>query len=285
MPNEVSSRGPNATTIHYFDFNDFLSLCDIVKTLPDLYIYLNERGKLAAWGRPLLTRECDLYAYYLTHAGRLDSTIVASDLIGEWDRLTSQNYREYVEMIEAYKETKVFTLLIEEVRRCVTDFSDYKPGLAGELALSQQQINFLVARKLNALRLIERREFCKRMRDKMTLADASSIGFNFFAAFNDSRDSAILFLASREPRDKRRKCLETLMVYLSVTQHLSEVVGVATENLSVDGGRSCDFAIYNPATAENHDPDDVKLCQRLFKDIEVVRLNVFPGQSRRIINP
>ena len=77
-------RTKDGIPLHYFSYDDFITLCQKLMSYPDLMDYLNERTKIPAWSTPFIRDEKNAYAYFLTHKGKFNSSLISSDFKNQW---------------------------------------------------------------------------------------------------------------------------------------------------------------------------------------------------------
>lgn len=279
---ELSRRDESGIPIHFCSFNDFVILSQHLMTLPDLFEYLNERGSIPAWATPMLNNEKDAYAYYHNHQGKFSPTICLEDFNNQWDNMVD-NQERYTEKVLEDEESEFYNSIISNMREIDTDLVDKIPQYIEVVENADNPIRFEILKQLNRLRRLHRREVSKKFIEKIKLADNCARGFNYFAYFTENPDVIFVFLASRNKREKRVEELSVLVYCINSTYDAKQVIGIATQNFSINEDRIFDFMAADYST-KDFDPNTVKRCKELFGKINFHRLYDFPEDCRKIID-
>lgn len=284
IPMDLNRRRGRGASIHQLSYKDFIILCQHLMTLPDLIDYLNERSNIPSWSTPELNNEKDAYAYYTTHKGKFPPTIQLADIQGQWDELVSDGSHLYDEKLRADKYAELFARILSTLHESVpTEGAVVPEYIRGQLN-NDTTSRIMVARSLNRIRRVARREISKKLIEKGKLASTSKQGFNYCAFLSDDRRTMFLFLASRNDRTKRLEEMSVLLRCLLSIYEIDFAIGVGTEDMPSKVGRSFDFLMMDKAFRET-EPKLVDICKKHFGDLNLQRHNDFPSQSGRLIIP
>ena len=284
IDDKLDNRTRQNIPIHYLTYNDFIVLCRQLKTLPDLITYLNERSKIPKWSTPLLGDEKNVYAYYLMNKAEFSYNVCRNSFLNSWETLTIKYREKYFKKIDEDKQADLFQEILNEMYEIDPMITQFEPNYEKRVSSIKDPNRVEISRSLNRIKLIYRREICKRLFKKLELADTNPLGFNYFSIASEDRKTLYFFLCSRHERHKRLEELRTFSTLLyDICKDIDRVVGVATENLHSDSGRSFDYILLEGIVREQDEKLLKKFKETFFKDMEYNQLYDFPDDKPQII--
>lgn len=264
--------------VHIFMRNDFELIALELDTIPDFLTYLDIREQL--YDREILipwVSERDYLALYKMRPdmiqgalnGEVDSVAISE---GHWDSYIQSNKSQ--ERDKSNKNSYVVDEIIKEFRASigyagpvVDGRNDSVPGTTeGYLATINQ---------LASLTRIERRACGDYFIPCLRRADKSGHAHTLYLI--PEKNKGVLFLSTTKSREQRVEVLRSLCAMAYCRFNLSEVIGIATENMTTTG-RSHDFAYIKDVDFENR-AELIDAASKTFGNMRHIRHSEYGGDA------
>lgn len=273
-------RAKNNIPIHYFSYNDFITLCQKLMSLPDLMDYLEQRANIPAWATPKFGDEKNAYAYYLTNKGKFSSSIIISDFDNKWDELTTKYKDAFQEKEKEDENVYIFNEILKTFSTKEPIELPNRPSYVQSVTKINDPNRINVTRIINRIRRIHRREISKKLLEKIIKAEKSELGFNYFAYKTDDPETIFLFLSSRNSRTKRVEELTIMIDCVNNILNPKRVIGIATESENALKGRSFDIMCLEDVPPSDRN-EDIENCKQFFGEFNMGFEYDFPADKRR----
>lgn len=145
LDDKLENRTKQNIPIHYLTYNDFIVLCQNLKTLPDLMNYLDERAKIPKWSRPQLADEKNIYAYYLMNKAEFPYSVKRVDFINKWEILTVKYKEKYSKKIMEDNETELFDQILKAMYSSDPIMTQFAPTFLKRLVLQKTRTELRLA--------------------------------------------------------------------------------------------------------------------------------------------
>ena len=186
------------TPISYLSINDCLNIAIELRTLPELFAYLNARRSLPYPDLRVIGDERALFEFYLLQGGSL------AGCVGKADAAVAVAARgdELNRALEAKWERDQYSALLEHVAdQLATRRADYAAGLPAEALAAydgpDNRNNYLTMQAVLAdLGLRQRSELGRAFEGVMQKRDTSGQGFTYAAMHMDARPDWVFVLGS-----------------------------------------------------------------------------------------
>jgi hypothetical protein len=191
--------GLRGVPVTYLSVNDFLNLAIELRTVPEIFEYLNARRSLLPGDLRVIGDERVLFSIYLLNSGSFPSPCTRADAA----ELVARNEIALAQRLAVKKESDRFSGLLENVApELATRHPNYASDLPSDLLSyfddTATRRNYIEMQQVIAsLRLIERAELGRAFQGViLDLRDKQQDGFTYLAAYLDAKPDWVFVFGS-----------------------------------------------------------------------------------------